>query len=335
MSKLILNVSKEEFENRLASAIEGAMQSPLKKKRTQILNAAMVQILHGGRADGQNEHNLEQFWKEESQSETASYMWVGTENYRHENTYEEDSSTVTGSSEEEVKRQLYSNVLSYLADTVSLAINASMLIEAIDETGSDYAERFLDEAGKSVDELTDEDVAELLEYSSNAELEVQEAIFEHVVSLSCVDGNHTITEVECKTAPKARPEPIQEPEKRFVTIHTIIKTEKAEGQDEGIDNISVYNTLSAEDHDRQLLEFFRQYAEENASFEKDDLIAHSVTQDVMSDVGIDDEDLESKDFDQIVEWLCENGRPNMLVDMIPDLTYGMYEITVEYKQEQI
>ncbi|AKO78178.1 hypothetical protein EN12_24105 [Vibrio cholerae] len=84
-----------------------------------------------------------------------------------------------------------------------------------------------------------------------------------------------------------------------------------------------------------MLEFFRQYAEENASFEKDDLIAHSVTQDVMSDAGIDDEDLEDKDFDQIVEWLCENGRPNMLVDMIPDLTYGMYEITVEYKQEQI
>ena len=64
MTTLTLNVSKTELENRIQKALENTMGSPIVKKRNKIINAAMVQILHGGNSEGKNEHNLDQFFKE-------------------------------------------------------------------------------------------------------------------------------------------------------------------------------------------------------------------------------------------------------------------------------
>lgn len=330
MSKLTLNVSKEEFENRVAAALEGAMKSPLKKQRTQVLNAAMVQILHGGNGVGQNEHNLNQFWGEDTAAPEKAYHWVGTDNYRHETCYDDRMYTVTGHSEIEVKRQLYKNVLSDLAHTVSMSIDTETFLNLISNT--DFFVNYLEDNNKESNEIDEHDVANLIDTSFKLPLDTQESVFNYVTGLSSVEGTHTIEEVEVKPIQPAKA-PVET--KRTITIHTIIKKDKAEGQDSGIDDVSIYTTLNAKEHDEQLIGFFRQYSEESASFGKDDLLEHRVTEDVMSDADLEAEDFDDKDFGQIIDWLCEHGRPNLLVEMIPDMTFGLYEIDVEYKQEEI
>lgn len=336
MSKLTLNVNKEQFESRVVAALEGAMKSPLKKRKQQIVNAAMVQLLHGGNNPGQNEHNLDQFWSESPIETKSATLWVGHENYRHENTYEEDSSTVTGETEAEVKRKLYTNVLDDLAETIAISIDLPNLFEVILQSGSDYGVRFLEEIDKTIRECEEEDIVELLKMSCNEDLMTQEAIFYNVVSMVNIEGSHEIHEVEVDMGDMVSPKAPQVPETKSVTIHTIILTNKAEGEDSGIDNVDVESTLSAKEHDDRLLEIFRQYGEEeSASFDKDSLIQNSVTQDVMSDMRLDDEDLEEMSYEEIIEWLCENGRPNILVGMLPEMTYGLVEVEVKYKQEEI
>jgi hypothetical protein len=191
MSKLTLNVSKKEFENRLVAALEGAMKSPLSRKRNQILNAAMVQILHGGNGAGQNEHNLGQFWDAEP-------------------------------------------------------------------------------------------------------------------------ANNNIA-----------------------TIHTIIIKNKHEEADDGFDSVDIESTLSAEKHDARLLEIFSSYTDEHGGFDKDDLINHQVMQDAMRDKCVDDDEFDSMGYDEVIDWLKENGQPNQIIDIIPIMNYGLVEIEVKYEYSEI
>lgn len=331
MPKLTLNVSKPEFENRVVAALEGAMKSPLVKKKSQIVNAAMVQLLHGGNEDGKNEHNLDMFWDNSGENSTVS-TWVCTENYHHEDNYDNDSSTFTGTSEDGVKRELYSNVCSYIADSTPYVIDMPILLERLEEINSGYGICFLENLDKSASECNEEDIAEFLQYACNEDLKTHEVIFDYITNLMCIEGSHTINEIEVKSEVKAE-EPKQEPQS--FTIHTIIVTHKAEGEDEGIDSVDVSTTISEEKHDNELLELFRSRVEENGSFDKDDLIRHSVTQEVLSDKQMDDEEIEDMSFEDIIDWLCDNGRPNMLTDMIPDATYGMISVEVQYEQETI
>ncbi|MGD1524187.1 hypothetical protein [Vibrio owensii] len=326
--KLILNVSKSEFESRVVAALEKAMQSPLKKKKQQVVNAAMVQLLHGGNNAGQNEHNLDQFWGE-FESTPLNETWIGVENYNHENSYQDDSSTVTGSSEDEVKRKLYTNVLDDLADTVSMSVHIPDLMKVVFDSDTDFGIRFLDESEITIDDMREEDVVQLLKDASGESLATLEAVFHYIVSLSSIKGTHEFSALDLS-------EPV-EPAKKSIdlTIHTIKITNKAEGEDEGIDNVDVESTLSAEAHDKRLIEIFRSHSDESASFGKDDLIQHSVTQEVMKEQQVDDDELEALDYDQIIDWLCDNGRPNLLTDLVPDMNYGLIEIDVMYTQETI
>jgi hypothetical protein len=74
MTTLKLEITKKELEKRIHAALEQAMQSPITKKRNKIVNAAMVQILHGGNASGQNEHNLDMFFEEKNSEDNDVYI---------------------------------------------------------------------------------------------------------------------------------------------------------------------------------------------------------------------------------------------------------------------
>lgn len=333
MSKLTLNVTKAEFEDRVVNVIETAMGSPLVKKRTNILNNAMVTLLHGKREDGMHEHNLDQFWSGEQAETATTSVWVVTENYRHEDNYDNDSSTFTADSEEAAKRQLYKTVCDLIAESTPYVVHMPSLLEKLDHLGVGYGHAFLDNVGKTAKECDEFDVSEFLTYVCNEDLETHEAVFDYLVSLMCIEGNHTITEVEAPAVDQPKQEPAVKPTN--ITIHTIIETHKAEGEDGDCDDVSVSSTISEEKHDQELLSLFRKHVDEDSGLDFDDLIDNSITQDVITDMDADEDDIRAMSYDEVVEWLCENGRPNMLIDIIPDATYNMVNVEVRYENETL
>ncbi|MDK9793736.1 hypothetical protein [Vibrio sp. D431a] len=332
MSKLTLNISKAEFENRLVNVLEKAVGSTLTKKRSSILNDAMVTLLHGKREDGKHEHNLDQFWSNEQTQSTSANTWVVTENYFHEDGYDNDSSTFTAESEEAAKRQLFSTVCSYIAENIPYVVEMAILLEQLSESGSDYGLRFLEETDMTAAECAESDVAEFLLYACNEDLETHEVVFDYLVNLICIEGSHTITEIEAPVEVKSEPV-TQEPS--FITIHTIIETHKAESEDGDSDDVSVSSTINEKKHDSELLCLFRKHVDEESALSFDDLIDNNITQEVIADMDADEDEIRKKSYDDVVEWLCENGRPNMLIEIIPDATYGMVSIEVRYEQEAL
>ncbi|MFS1429395.1 hypothetical protein LMH73_020190 [Vibrio splendidus] len=332
MSTLTLSITKEQFESRVIAALEGAMKSPLVKKKQQIVNSAMVQLLHGGNSAGQNEHNLDMFWNNSIPTGTLT-SWIGAENYRHENSFEDDISTVTGSTEDEVKSNLYKSVLNCIADTVSHSITITDLLSEFEKVNSNCGKNYLEKNDLDIESCDEEDIAELLNRAANEPLKTQEAIFEYATNLSSIVGSHSFIECgRCEDQAVVQPEAVT-PD---ITIHSIIVTHKADGEDGDSDNVDVSSTISAAKHDAELLDLFERYVDdENSSFDKDDLINHSVTQDVLSDENMDDSELESMSFEEIINWLKEFGRPNMLVDIIPDAQYGLIEVEVSYTTEAL
>jgi hypothetical protein len=326
MSKLTLNVSKAEFENRVVAAIEGAMQSPLSKKKNKVLNAAMVQILHGGNGAGQNEHNLDMFWSEED-SKLSKDLWVVADNYRLESSDDEFLSVYTSITKEGALHNMMKSTIEFLSYDLGHSINLDDLCTAVIDNGLVFFDEFDSEDSCDIDNLVAPEQIDsfLLNIASTGSHKLLSVVFDYVTGLSCIEGTHTTNFIE-QAAPA---QPAQPAQPAPITIHTIIITDTTD--DEKI--VTCESTTSAEKHDQRLIELFLSHADENASFDKEDLIAHSVTQSIMDENDLAEEDMEEMVYDEIIEWLTENGRPNQIIEMITDMNYGLIDIEVQYENE--
>lgn len=331
MSKLVLDVTKDQFKNRVLNAIEGAMKSPLVKKKNQVVNAAMVQLLHGGNGAGQNEHNLDTFWEKNLHCGKEIINWMAVDNFKLESDENNDFHINLGVTKDEVLNKLYMDVFEEVSLCVTDRYNIDRLVKILKQHASAFFESYLFDNEVTVESLTELDASALIDGADILPLSAKKALFEFLTSMSSVSGEYLIHELNVVCL---------EPPKKSVTIHTIIQYNYESdylGDTTNIDNIDVSTTLSAEEHDKVLLGLFRQLVkiEDNPSFNRDNLLEHSVVEDIMSEHDLDIDDFDSYSDDQLIDRLCKFGRPNQLIDIIPDATFNLIRVEVQYKEEFI
>ena len=190
-SQLVLNVTKLELENRIKNIIETSNGSPLKKNANKVIKKAMVQLLHGGNDSGQNEHNLDQFWKEDSNTRT---IYVINENIRHEDDCIQFIE-YTGNSEKEVFSELFNTINSDLAYKVNTSIHYGNFFETLKENGfdKDNIEYFKDSNIEKLDDIDEEKFAEFLEMACNEKYKLREIIFNYIHGLFEIQGHYKLT----------------------------------------------------------------------------------------------------------------------------------------------
>lgn len=114
MTTLKLDITKKELENRIHTVLETAMKSPITKKRKKLVNAAMVQILHGGNNNGQNEHNLDKFFG--TPTSESVIICVGFLNILDKNKKIEKEITFDYGSRDSVYLDIYDYIFNYCSD---------------------------------------------------------------------------------------------------------------------------------------------------------------------------------------------------------------------------
>lgn len=332
---LKINVTKPEFEERVQTVLEKAIGSKLTKKARKTVNESMVTLLHGGNNAGQNEHNLEQFWNNTSQTPTANQetFYQCVESYHHEDD-NEGLSVINGKNLRDTKRKLYSNVLDDLKEKVSYSILASDLKDRIEASGFTMNNlTYLDSCAKNLEDFNEDELIDFMSFSCNEILEVQEVIFNYVINLPTIFGTHSFEETPTNND--------KQPEKREITICTIIIKNNGEGEDSGIDNVEVINTTNETEHDQTLIEYFQNNVQDSCenrdeSTIRDILLSSNMVQEAISSYDEDeDEYFKEYDIEEISDWMTENIRPNELVSLIDELSYNMVNITVEYKTEYL
>lgn len=102
------------------------MKSPIVSKRKQLVNAAMVQILHGNNASGQNEHNLDMFFKDKSAKDTNQY--IGFLNLKDKKSKTEQIIEFKEGTRSEVSNDIFNYILdNCIKETVNLTQLQSVL----------------------------------------------------------------------------------------------------------------------------------------------------------------------------------------------------------------
>ncbi len=334
---LKINVTKPEFEERVQTVLEKAIGSKLTKKARKVVNESMVTLLHGGNNAGQNEHNLEQFWHSAKTNSTTDKqtLFQCIESYYHEDD-NEGLSVINGKNLRDTKRKLYSNVLDDLKEKVSYSILASDLKDKIEDSGFTMNNIiYLDCCTKNLEDFNEDELIDFMSFSCNEILEIQEVIFNYVINLPTIFGTHSFEEIPSNEKPS------KQPEKREITICTIIITNNGEGEDSGIDNVEVINTTNETEHDQTLIEYFQNQVQDSCenrdeSTIRDILLSSNMVQEAISSYDEDeDEYFKEYDIEEISNWMTENIRPNELVSLIDELSYNMVNITVEYKTEYL
>lgn len=327
-SQLVLNVTKSELENRIQNVIETSNGSPLKKNANKVVKKAMVQLLHGGNAAGQNEHNLEQFWKEDSKTQT---IYVINENIRHE---DDDVQFIeyTGNSEEEVYSKFFNTINSDLAHKVNTSINYGNFFETLKESGfnKENIEYFKHSDFEKLEDIDEEEFAEFLEMSCNEKYELREIIFNYIHGLFEIQGHYELTTRE----EKIKEVPVVKEENKTLTLHTVItinNDESFDGSSYDIDNVDVFNTVDEKEYNKHVLDLFCTNACSETTH-REILLESEVMSDAINEQSLEDDYFESFDFDKIVEWMTENIDPTFLVGLISTLSDNMTKVEVDFKE---
>lgn len=360
MNKLTLEVSKSEFKKRVKTAIEDTLGSLLNKKSTQIINKAVVTILHGGNKAGQNEHNIDQFW--DSKSEPLYWQAIDSIYYEGDQV---KINTHIAKTKQLAEIKLFTTVISNLSDKLSTLCTFN-LTEVLNNHKIKYTDlNIFKEENLCLPELEEHEVEYFLNHIENEDYNTQKCVFNYILNMSEIFGIYKIEET--KTVIQEEPSidqmtskypksvyresniiidkyfhrkigkiediiEVKETESKIkdITIHTIIIKNKSDEDFDGIDNIEVITTIDPEEHDNDLINLFRSNSM-TGQYPKSILLESDAMTDKMDENKIDESFFDEYDFEETIDWMCSNIRPNILIDLIPELTFNMVEVEVQYK----
>ncbi len=330
----ISGITKEQLFNRVHRALEAVTKSPIVKRKNAVVNTAMVEILHGGHSVGQNEHNLDQFFNDSTKMKTT---WEVIENiYCEDGDIPEGFCLHEGDTEEKALLSMKHSVISSLANDLSHMINLNDFTKSLSASNI-YINNLEFSSEKDDDfvfeEMDEEQIEQFFENIEEENDTVVNIIFDYIYDIQEIKGNY-------ETVERTIPQPTQiisdTKEIEVPKIYTtIIKYMSGDDSDDVFENgttlndVEVVNTFSEEEHDKFLIGLFRQHATED-EHDKYLFIENNLCEEMMSDLDMEEEELEAMTCDELLELMCKNIRPNQLIECIPSLSYNMVEVSVQY-----
>lgn len=328
----ISGITKEELTNRVYEALCDVNGSPIVKNKRSIVNKAMVKILHGGHGAGQNEHNLDQFF--ETQPEERVYYEVIENIYYEEGNIADGFCTHTGETEELALRAMHVSVIESLDNDLSYILKTEQVVEHFNNHGIDVSElNFMKHRYDSFEKFDQEDLEDFFSHISIENTNTISILFDLVFDLRSISGTYEVEEKTEKVRIEKVIEKIEvikeaETPKIYTTIVQYMTGDSFLGTTP-ISEVEVLNTLSEEEHDKQLVNLFRQYAPKDES-NKYLLVEHPIFDELQEELEIEDSEIEDITCDNIIDLMCKNVRPNQLIEYIKIFSEGMVIVNVQY-----
>lgn len=331
----ISGISKDQLFNRVHRALESVTKSPIVKRKKAVVNAAMVEILHGGNGVGQNEHNLDQFFKDSTKNKTT---WEVIENIYNEDGDIPDGFCIhEGETREKALLAMKQSVVSSLACDLSCMINLNDFSESLSA-----ANTFINDLQFSADqdddfvfeEMEQEKIEEFFENIEEENDNVINLVFDYVYDMNEIVGNYETMERNSTEQIQVIPETVSntketEVPKIYTTIIKHMTGDTVFEDDTTLSDVEVINTLSEEEHDNFLIGLFRQHAPEE-EHDKYLFIESEPCIEMMTDLDIEENEIEKMTTLEIMELMCENIRPNQLIECIEEFSCKMVVVNVQY-----
>lgn len=327
----ISGITKEQLFERVHHALEDSMKSPINKK--SVINRAMVNILHGGHSSGQNEHNLDQFFQE---TEKKSIYWEVVENIYYETNDEPDCFAIhQGETEKIALQKMYASVILETSSDIAQTISLTDFSDYLSNRFFVYDFNFSQEQDEDFEfeSMDEDDIEKFLNSIENEKPDVVKFVFEYIMELSEIKGTFQSFEKEYFIENYDTVKEIEVKETPLPKIYTTIIQHMIDDEDLSehftINDIEVINTLSESEHNKLLLNLFRQHAPENEDSKY--LILESDTyEEMLKDNDFDEDELENFDIEKLIEIMCEYVQPNELIECISSFSMNMVNVEVQY-----
>lgn len=334
MTIQIKGISKEQFAKRIQTTLESFSGSPIVKRKQSVINKAMVQLLHGGIGEGRNEHNLDSFF-DESCSEKEAWEVVESYYINDENSFNiyHEQNKYSANSEEEALLILYREVIEQFSNYLASCSDFESFVEELERFDSfnDFLNNFYEEF--QVDNyrtFNEAMIFEFFEMLKNSVMELRAYTFNWIINRSDILGTYYIEKKEQVVKEVS----VEKESKKEITIYTsVYKIHENDSENDSISYVQIYNDISLEEHNKRLTELF--FSSINDDSIVDEMVDSDIAQELIAndENDIEEEYLRTLSASEIWDIFVKNNyEPNIIIEMLPEISCNQYSIETEYKQ---